>query len=399
MANDALPHRELRIVSMVEALTVTGPLKPLLMFSSTLRNSAAEYPQLIQALITTRRDPHTHGSGQDELYTAAAAAGLECFRVPERGRFDPGVLPKMGRLIRERRPDIVETHDCKSHFLFWLLRSMYREARESRWIAFHHGYTRTSWQVRAYQLLDYLTLRRAHRVVTLCKPFGKYLVRRGVNASRLSIISNAVAGRPRPSKELISEYKRKLQLLPAQPLVITVGRLSQEKGQADLITALRELTKRDISPRLLIVGDGPDRRQLEALAEPIRNQVTFMGHIADPWVLFNAADVVVIPSHSEGSPLVMFEAMAAGTAIIATTVGGIPEVLENGVNALLIPSRNPAAMAAALADLLGDSPLRLRLGRAAMSALDAFSPDAYSRRLLAIYAAALDSHPSDARQH
>lgn len=388
MLNDS-PRPELRIISIVEALTITGPLKPLLVFSALVRNGLSGCPRIAHALITTRRGSRKRDPKNDELYTAATAAGLEYLTIYERWRFDWRVIPQMYRLILERQPDIVETHDCKSHTLFLILRLMYLRARSPKWLAFHHGYTRTSLTVRLYQLLDYLTLRWADGVVTLCKPFGKALLRRGVRPSKLSIISNTVAARPAPSRALLSECRRQFAIDASERLIVTVGRLSEEKGQADLISAFRYLRTRasDLPLRLLIVGDGPERSRLQGMAEPLGRAVTFTGHLSDPWPLFHAADIFVLPSHSEGSPLVLLEAMAARATIVATSVGGVPEILRNEIDAILIPPAKPEIMANALGLLLGDAALRHRLADAAYSTLERHSPETYARRLITIHGA------------
>jgi glycosyltransferase involved in cell wall biosynthesis len=379
--------RELRVLSIAEALTVTGPIKPLLAFAAVVRRGIAGYSQVSQALVTTRRSGAAPEAAQDELGIAAREAGLEYIAIPEHRAYDLAVLPKMRRVIQQRRPHIVETHDCKSHFLFFAMRARYRQLREPAWVAFHHGYTRTSWRVSAYQQLDRLTLRGADRVLTLCKPFARTLVRRGVQPTRVSIIFNAIKDRPTPSREAVAETRAALGIAPHECVIGCVGRLSSEKGHGDLITAFKQVldTERNCSLRLVIAGDGPEKARLKQLAEPLGNAVLFVGHIADPWPLYHAADIFALPSHSEGFPMVLLEAMAAGTPIVATAVGGVPESLTDGVTALLVPSRKPTALAAALATLVADAALRQRLSRAAAAALANFSPTAYAEKLVSIY--------------
>jgi glycosyltransferase involved in cell wall biosynthesis len=333
------------------------------------------------------------------LYTAVRAAGLRYFAIPEHRAFDISVFSKMLPCIRQIRPDLVETHDCKSHFLFLILRMLYRDLRELRWVAFHHGYTRTSWKVSTYQQLDRFTLPSADRVVTLCKPFAAMLARRGVDPGKLTVISNAIEARERPPVAAVAEAREALGISSGESVILTVGRLSREKGQDDLITAFQQTlaVSRGRRPRLVIAGDGPERARLEGLAARLGDRVVFAGHVADPWPLYHAADVFVLPSHSEGSPLVVLEAMSAHAAIVATTVGGVPETLADGQSALLVPPRNPAALSAALCRLLSDQALRDRLGRAALeSVVTKFSAAGYAEKLLALYEAVLEV-PADAR--
>ena len=171
-------------------------------------------------------------------------------------------------------------------------------------------------------------------------------------------------------------------------MILSVGRLSPEKGHIDLITAFRQWLA--VSPpqqrfALLLVGDGPDRQRLEKAAADLGDRVRFLGHQAEVWPLYFIADIFVLPSHSEGSPLVLLEAMAAQRAIVATAVGGTPETVEDDVSAVLVPPRNVEQLSAALRQLSADRDRRTRLGRSAFEALKRFSPEAYRDRILTLY--------------
>ena len=134
-----------------------------------------------------------------------------------------------------------------------------------------------------------------------------------------------------------------------------------------------------------MVGDGPNRAKLERSAAELGDRVRFLGHQADVWPLYFIADIFVLPSHSEGSPLVLLEAMAAQRPIVATAVGGTPETVENDISAVLVPPRDTAQLEAALRRLSADHDRRARLGRSAFAALEKFSPEAYRDRILTLY--------------
>jgi glycosyltransferase involved in cell wall biosynthesis len=372
----------MRLLSIVEATSVTGPVKPLLMFSRLARSGVDGRAAIQHSLLTTQR------AGTDnELLRAARAQGLAVDVVPERFPFDPRVLARMAQDIRQRAPDIVETHDFKSHFLFAALRSA-RAIGANRWVAFHHGYTRMSHRVRAYQQLDRLSLRHADRVVTLCRPFVEQLVARGVRRDRIEVISNAVTPQARPSPATLGALRESLGLTESDRVVVSVGRLSREKGHAELIEAFRLLLERGQcgNCRLLLVGDGGERAALQSRAAALGERVLFAGHQADPWPYFCIGDVFVLPSHTEGSPLVLFEAMAAGLPIVATSVGGVPEVVEDQRTALLVPAMDVIRLADSIDRLLENRAAGDALGTAAQRALSAFSPAAYAARLLGVYA-------------
>jgi glycosyltransferase involved in cell wall biosynthesis len=377
----------MRLVSIVEATTISGPVKPLLMFSRLARAGVAGFEPITHSLLTTQRAGHKGKPLANAMLIAAQAQGLGVDVVPERFRFDPRVLARMAHFIRARAPDIVETHDFKSHFLLNTLRSV-GAVGALHWVAFHHGYTRMSARVRAYQQLDRVSLRHAEQVITLCRPFVEQLVARGVRRDRIEVISNAVAPRAPPTGATLSELRRSLDLAPGERIIVSVGRLSREKGHADLIEALRLLLAegRYRDCRLLLVGDGGERDTLRSRASGLGDRIIFAGHQPDPWPYFWLADLFVLPSHTEGSPLVLFEAMAAALPIVATAVGGIPEVAEDGRTAILVPPMQVRRLADAIAGVLAHPQQSRAMGAAAQRALSAFSPESYAQRLLKLYA-------------
>lgn len=387
MSSSTDDPRPLTVLSMVEAVTVTGPLKPLLGFSALVRSGFSGQPPVSHTLLSTRRPTILSSLDGDQLRSAAQEAGLPLITVPERHPFDFAVLPRIRRAIGEICPDLVETHDCKSHFLFYLLRIFHPRIRRCKWLAFHHGYTRTSWRVALYQQLDRLSLRHADHVVTLCKPFAQTLSGLGVPSGHITILSNFAAPRSPPVPHDLTRVRQELDIAPDECVIICVGRLSSEKGHADLISAFRAIADQDGLPsvRLLLVGDGPERSRIERLVATLEPRVVLAGHVTDPWPLLNAADIFVLPSRSEGSPLVIFEAMSAGLPIVATSVGGVPETLTNGEDALLVAPSQPAALASALSRLVRDELLRNQLGMAARATLERYSPSSYALRLLGVY--------------
>ena len=138
-----------------------------------------------------------------------------------------------------------------------------------------------------------------------------------------------------------------------------VGRLVPEKGFDVLIRALAGLPEAD----LVLMGDGPERAGLEGLGRELglQDRMTFTGWVEPPWVARQRCDVLVMPSRVEGFGLVAVEALLAGIPVVASRVGGLTEVVEDGVTGLLVPSDDPEALASALRELEGDSVLRAEL--------------------------------------
>ena len=379
----------LRVLALVEATTVTGPAKNLIRFCEMVQTDPAA-GLAISIAAFHRQAPA--GSESNAFLDAVRAAGIELDVIPERGRFDPSVLPVLREIVARRRPDIIQTHAPKSHFLVrWM-----GLQRSRGWIAFHHGDTAEDLKMRLYTQLDRWSLRAAHRSVTVCEPFGDLLIGRGVRRERLQIVPNAMAAAPLVAKEDVSALRDRLALSPDARVILSVGRLSTEKGHADLLAAVRLLLRNrpQLAIKLILVGDGVERPTLEraAAAPDLASSIIFAGHCLNVWPYYSLADVFALPSHSEGSPNALLEAMAAGVPIVACKVGGVPETVEDGSSALLVPPANPAAMASALARVLEDPALAARLAsNGSERLLTRFSPEARYRALLDIYRSVQES--------
>jgi glycosyltransferase involved in cell wall biosynthesis len=318
---------------------------------------------------------------------------LDVELIPERRRFDLGVIPALRSVIESREPDLVVTNSVKSHFLLWRSRLW----RKYPWVAFHHGYTSTDRKMSVYNRLDRWSLPKADRLVTVCRAFARELVDiTGVSIDSISIQHNAIR-HPQPVSAADAESLReRLGIGSSDSVVLSVGRLSQEKAHIDLLAAFKELSesKPEISSKLIIVGEGPERSGLEAAAKSLgcKERVIFAGHVSDVRTFYATADVFVLPSHSEGSPNVLLEAMALKLPIVATAVGGVPEMVENNETALLVPPGDPPSIARAITRLLTDKELAHRLTTKAATLVDTrYTPENYVRSVVEIYREVIDA--------
>jgi glycosyltransferase involved in cell wall biosynthesis len=376
------PQKTIRVLAFVESHRPTaGPARNLIEFG---RRAASEGHSDFRAAIAIATFQRDKEAAPLEFIRACEKAGLETHVMQERFRFDVSVIRAMKALVSSYKPAIVQSHAVKSHFLIRLSKIN----REYPWIAFHHGYTRTDPKARAYNYLDRWSLPPATKIVTVCRSFAGSLETAGIRPERLVIQHNSVS-RFFPSSDKEVLLLRELFRIQADTqIVLCVGRLSQEKGQADLIEAaavLRSGNKREI--QFLIVGDGPDERRLKGLARSLRVEdwFIFTGYVVDLRPYYTIADLVVLPSHTEGSPNVLLEAMAAGLPIVATAVGGVPEIVSNEKEALLVEGKNPAALAQAIERLLSDTFLRRQLSETAQKAISAYSPAEYCESMLSLY--------------
>jgi glycosyltransferase involved in cell wall biosynthesis len=383
----------MRVLSIVEGGWVTGPIKPLLMFARLARQPDAAGRSADVSLAVTVRG-HADATASNELVQAVRAAGLSIDPIREKRAWDPSVVFRYAELVKRTRPDVVETHQVKCHFILGLALKLGLLKRNFRWIAFHHGYTRASAKLSAYEALDRWSLRLPDHVVTFCRPFRDELHGRGVPAGRVSVIPNVIDRPVDPAPDQVAALRAEFGARDDDLIVLSVGRLSPEKGHAHLVDAMH-LVGQDaaLSGRalLVLVGEGPERRNLEDRAATLGVRAVFAGHRGDVWPCCFSADAFALPSMTEGSPLALIEAMNAGRAIVATQVGGVPELVEDGTSAMLVPPGDPAALAEAIKSLLRSRELRQSLGGGAREAARLLTPEAYRNRLFAIYAAALES--------
>lgn len=370
----------MRIVSVVEATTVNAVAKITLEFFRTARELTENNlidPVIDGSIITFDRD-----SAENEFIRSVRAAGIPVDVIPERRRFDLGVGPALKNIIEQGQPDIIITQSIKSHFLMWRSRVW----KKIPWIAYHHGYTTTDSKMRLYNRFDRWSLPKADLVMTVCEAFAKELVSiNKLSREKILVQHNPIRPGPKANPADVKELRARLGIADHERVILSVGRLSKEKAQADLILAFQQLGGTNADYKLVVVGDGPERANLEA-ASLFDKRIIFTGQISDLQPLYAMADVFALPSHSEGSPNVLLEAMAAEVPIVATRVGGVPEIVEDEKSALLTPSNDPPAMARAIDRLLKDFELGTRLKRkAAELALENHSPERYVGSLVQTY--------------
>jgi glycosyltransferase involved in cell wall biosynthesis len=388
---------KIKLLCVIEATTVTGPAKNLLNFFRLLRSPEFQdqIPSLELSIVTFHREPggaeHENLTPNSELHpnafiTAARALGVEVDVISERFRFDPRAIRQLRRIVARRAPDIVQTHMVKSHFLAKICGIGHKYP----WVAYHHGYTTTDLKMRGYNQLNRWSLPSATRVITVCGPFAEQLSHAGVERTRITVCHNSVAAPPAVSEDSKRALRKRLEIVNGERILLTVGRLSREKGQRDLVDAIAILRKLNpgLNFKLLIVGEGPERDRLEraVLQNGLKAYVLFTGHVDDISPYYAVADALVLPSHSEGSPNVLLEAMAAGLPVIATAVGGVPEIAINDQTTILVAPSDCESLAQAINQVLTDTALAQKLGRAAaIHVTERFSPAAYVQSLLRVY--------------
>lgn len=266
-----------------------------------------------------------------------------------------------------------------------------------------HGFIPNDWKLKIYNLLDTFALRLCKTVIAVSEGIKDELISSGIQGSRIVVIPNAVEVHYGEDKLRIRRQDKRhfLDISPEEFIVGYMGRLSEEKGLILLVEAVAGLRDAAVPVKLLIVGDGSERTALEQLvrAKALENAVIFAGFQADIENWLSAFDVFVLPSLTEGTPMALLEAMAAGVPVIATAVGGVPMVITDGIDGLLVPSGNVEAISEKILCLKDDLELQRRLGRAGFDTVTCnYGTNSWCRAIEGLYCSALDycaKHVSD----
>jgi L-malate glycosyltransferase len=251
----------------------------------------------------------------------------------------------VARLIRRLRPDVVHTHGYRPD----VVAAAAARHHNTPTVSTVHGFTGGGVRNWVYERVQLLALRKVNAVVAVSEPLARRLVAAGIHRERVHCIRNGFA----QSGQLDRLAARHQLGISRDALVVGwVGRLSQEKGADVMLESLRQSEE---PWQLSVIGDGPEKEALQRQAEAAgtARRVTWHGAVEDAAALFAAFDAFVLSSRTEGTPITLFEAMSSRVPIVATSVGGVPDVVS-GADAILIPSENPEAIARALKEIADD---------------------------------------------
>jgi glycosyltransferase involved in cell wall biosynthesis len=316
----------------------------------------------------------------DEVAVAAAPGPLAgefpgpVFPLPmvrRRAWLVPKAASALRTAVRRWRPDLVQAYNPGMAVLAAL--ATRRGARPRAFVVVH-GLPEEDYE-RAARLLRWAGL-----PVLACGP-GVAAGLEDAGCPVMQTITNGVSAPPRPVER--AAFLRECRLPSGPSFLVCVGRLAPIKNQALAVVALAGVP----DAVLAIVGEGAERRRLEDRVRwaGLGSRVVFTGYRSDARAIMGAADIVVLPSRSEGLPGVALEALAAGRPLVATAVRGNRELLDDGRTALLVAPDDPEAMAGAIRRILEDPALAERLGTEGRREAARYSVDAMVRRYLELY--------------
>ncbi len=375
-------------------VTVSKPIRVLHLKSTMVRGGSIEKIILSLATKSPRAEWMHHvgllqtsliyGQGEGSDILTPEAIGKELFHsIPwERHRLLVTTLARLIRLARRERIHILHCHDNRANFLGLLC---------AKWLGLPlvtsiHGWIPMSRKMEWLIFLDKTIVTRFDRIIAGSSSLDESLRRR--YGSKVVIVTYGIDVENAPCRKEALAVRRKLNIDADALVIATILRLSPEKGHKYLLEALPGVVRDFPAVKVLIVGEGPSRRELEELSQALglKEHVTFTGFYPDAGEIYSIADIIVQPSLLETLSIALLEALAHGKPVVATEVGGASLAVEQGVSGLLVPPGRSDALAEALRQVVGDPELRQRMKEAAERvASERFGDQRMVAETLAVY--------------
>jgi len=367
----------MRILHTIDSLGIYGA-ETVLLNLATEQQHRGERPVLLSIGSPT--------AGEKAIEVEAHRRGMECIPLRMRDGLNLAGGAQIARIAQAHGADLIHSHGYKSNILLALLP---RGARRIPVMTTLHGWTaKSAWsKLGVYRLLDQRLLSRLDAVVVVNEHMLRLPALARLERPAQAIANGVTLHEVAPAHEH-DELTKKIAALRARhpTLLGVVGRLSPEKNVAGLIEALQQLASRHAGLGLVVLGTGSELPRIERSIKQLglTERVLLGGYVANARVYLTQLDVLVIPSLTEGLPMILLEAMAARVPVISTSVGDIPAVL-GGLRALVEPG-DVQALAAAIASTIGRLPERRALAAQAVERVAThYSASAMADRYALIY--------------
>ncbi len=359
--------RPIRVLRMIARLNMGGPALHVTYLAHGLATRG--YETTLVAGDVAR--------GEESMAFVADRAGVEVVRLPGLSRElsplrDAVAAWRVARIIRRLRPDVVHTHTAKAGAIGRVAALLAGPGRRPVVVHTFHGHVLRGYFGRAgtllFRAIETVLARVSDRLVAVSPEVRDELV--GLHVAprdKFSVVRLGIELAPRVRFEGDAAEVRRRHGIPAEKFVVGwFGRMTAVKRTDDLLTMLAGLRERGIDALLVLVGDGDDRDRLEQRAHDLglARSCLFVGYQEDvaPW--YAVCDAVVLTSASEGTPVTIIEALAAGRPVVATKVGGVPDVVDEGETGFLVRPRDTHALAERLEILARDPERRVAMGAA-----------------------------------
>jgi glycosyltransferase involved in cell wall biosynthesis len=365
-----VPSDEIRVLRVIARLNMGGPAIHVANLAAGLE-SRGYHTTLVAGSLAR---------GEDSMAFLAERLGVAVVSVPEMEREvsplnDARSIRRLAELIRATRPHVLHTHTAKAGALARAAALVAADARPPIVVHTFHGHVLKGYfgpgRTAFFRNVERALAAASDVLVAVSAEVRDELVELGVAPRekfaviRLGIPLEERLGGPAAALDLRHAYG-----IPADAFVVGwVGRMTGVKDTASVLRIVRAACDRGVDAVLCMVGDGPDREALEQLAHElgIVRRCYFAGYQPDVAAYYGLFDALVLPSVNEGTPVSVIEALASGTPVVANRVGGVPDVVRDGVDGFLVEPGDVETAAERVAALAGDQSLRARLGESGRS--------------------------------
>lgn len=314
-----------------------------------------------------------------DLATRARAEGIRTHAIPCAGQLDLSLPARLRQLAHRESFDVLHTHGYKGDvYAFWAMHAI-----DLPLVATCHNWIEGDLALRIYGGLDRFALKRFSGVAAVSQDVQQRLIGAGVRSDRTRLIRNGVDLRA------LASITRDRAMLAGQSLTIgIVARLSPEKGVDIFLRAASLIAQHTPQARFLVAGDGPERGSLEALIAELHleGRAVLLGRQEDMPGFYAKLDLLVLSSRTEGLPMALLESMASGLPVVATRVGEVPQVVQDGETGHIVPVGDATAIADAVIRMTSDPELLRHMGSRAQAYVAAhFSADRMAAEYLEFY--------------
>jgi glycosyltransferase involved in cell wall biosynthesis len=357
----------IRILRVIARLNMGGPALHVTYLTTGLRDRGYDTTLVAGKL----------ARGEDTMAFVAREQGVDVLRIPQLRRevsplYDPVAIARLVQTIKTVRPHILHTHTAKAGAVGRTAGLLAGDARPPIMIHTYHGHVLRGYfdpiRTEFFRETERLLARQTTRLIAVGPEVRDDLVELGVAPpEKFSVIRLGIDLEQRVADRSEREEYRRLFGVPEDRFVVGwIGRMTAIKRIPDVLLAFRRLLDRGVDATLCLVGDGPDRPDAEERAHQlgIARRTLFVGYQRDVAPYYSMFDAFLLPSANEGTPVVAIEALAGERPVVATRVGGVPDVVDDGADGFLVEVGDVDGLAARLEELARDAELRRRLGAA-----------------------------------
>ncbi len=342
---------KIRVLHIIDQYKIGGPGKTIL---NSARFINRERYEIHVAMFLP------HGSQNTELSRKIREDNIPLLCLRDMRGLSFANIFRLRGYIRSNKISVFHWHGYKSEIYCYLLKLI---CRGPVWVGTYHGWITNNWSQRAIvkttQIFSFLN----DGIIAVADDLLQKLPRATKALTTCRVVHNAIVMSDYLEYGCREDMRKKYGVINGEYAIGVIGRLSPEKGCFVAIDALAELLRRCLPARLMMIGDGPLKKELAEYASRhgVDKQVVFTGHVHPVRPIYEALDIVVSPSFTEGISNIILESMAMYKPVVATSVGGTPEIISSHRNGILIPPRDAAAMANAVAAVLQNRDLRERI--------------------------------------